>query len=86
MIDRPITFAAAGFVISREHGYSFEERGFAAAVFTDDDGDRPVETQFEIIVQERKAERVRLAVVNPRRLKPDPPQIRRRQPDVALSL
>src|SRR5258707_5483521 len=86
MIDRHITFAAAGFVISREHRDPLEQSGFAAAVFADDDGDRPVETQLEIIVQERKAEWIGLAVVNPRWLKPDPPQVRRRHPDVAFSL
>jgi hypothetical protein len=85
MIDRPIALAAAGFVISREHGYAFKQGGFAGAVFTGNDGDRPVETQFEIIVQEREAERIGLAVGDARRLEPDPPQVRRRHPNVAIS-
>ena len=51
MIDRPVSLAAAGFVIAGEHRDPFEQGGFAGAIFTDDDGDRPVETQFEIIAQ-----------------------------------
>jgi hypothetical protein len=44
-----------------------------------------IETQLEIIVQERKAERIGRAVGNTRRLKPDPPQIRRGHPDRSIS-
>jgi hypothetical protein len=86
MIDRPIALAAAGFVISREHGYSFQQRGFAGAVFTDDDGDRSIETQLEVVAQERKAERIGRAVVNPRWIEPNAPQIRCRHPNDAISI
>src|SRR5437879_650442 len=85
MIDGPIALAAAGFVKSRENGDPFKQGGFTGAVFTDDDRDRPVETQLEIVSQERKAERIRRAVGNARWLEPNPPQVRRRHPDVALS-
>jgi hypothetical protein len=85
MIDRPITLAAAGLVVAGEHGDPFQESGFAGPVFTDDDGDGSIETQFEVVLQERKAERIGRTVVNPRRLEPDPPQVRRRHPNVALS-
>ena len=43
MIDRPITLAAAGFVIAGEHGNPFQESRFAGPVFTNDDGDGTVE-------------------------------------------
>jgi hypothetical protein len=54
MIDGPVALAATSFVISGEHRDAFKQSGFAGAVFADDDGDRPVETQFEISAQERK--------------------------------
>src|ERR1700681_1164576 len=85
MIDGPVALATAGFVIFGEHRDAFKQSGFAGGVFTDDDGDRPVETQFEIIAQERKTKRIRLAVVDARWIEPDPPQVRRRHPNVALS-
>ena len=62
MVDRHITLAAAGFVIAGEHGDAFKQRRFARAILADDDGDRPVETQFKIVAQQRKAERIGLAV------------------------
>jgi len=86
MIDRPIALAAAGFVIAGEHGDPLEQSGFAGAVFTDDDGDGPIEAQLEFVQQEWQTKRIGRAVVNPRRLKPDPPQIRRRHANVALTL
>src|ERR1700682_6020163 len=70
MVDRPVALAAAGVVIAGEHRDPLEQGGFAAAVFTDDDGDRPVETQLEVIVQEWQTERIGGAVWNARRLKP----------------
>src|SRR4030088_1930860 len=85
MIDGPISFAATGFIISGEHRNPLEQRGFAGPVFTDDDGDVSIETQIEVIVQERKAERIGRAVGNARRLEPNAPQVRRRQPNVASS-
>src|ERR1700730_10263709 len=85
MIDRHVPLAAAGFVISGEHGYSFQQRGLAGAVLADDDGDRPIKTQLEIVVQERKAERIGRAVGDARRLEPDAPEIRRRHIDGSIS-
>src|SRR5260221_13460289 len=85
MIDGPVALAAAGFVISGEHRDAFEQSGFAGAVFTGDDRDRLVETQLEVIVQERKAERIGRPVVDARWIEPDPPQVRRRHPNVAIS-
>src|SRR5712671_6900751 len=85
MVDGPVALAAAGVVKAGEHRDPLKQSGFAAAVFTDDDGDRPVEAQLEVIVQERQTKRIRLAVGDARRLEPDPPQVRRRHPNVALS-
>src|SRR5229473_6154836 len=85
MIDRPITLAAAGFVIAGEHGNPFQESGFAGPVLTDDDGDGPIETQLKIILQERKAERIDRAVGDARWIEPDAPEIRRRQIDRSIS-
>src|SRR6202048_4979511 len=85
MVDGPEALAAAGVVIAGEHRDPLEQSGFAAAVFTDDDGDRLVEAQLEVIVQERKAERIRLAAGDARWIEPDSPQVRRRHPNVALS-
>src|SRR5216684_4379136 len=85
MIDGPMALAAAGFVISGEHGYSFQQRRLAGAVFTDDDRDRPVETQFEVIVQERQAERIGRAVLDARWIEPDAPEIRRGHIDRSIS-
>ena len=70
MIDRPVTLAATGLVISGEHRDPFEQGGFAGAVFTGDDRDRLVKTHLEVIVQERKAERIGRAVVNARWIEP----------------
>jgi hypothetical protein len=53
MIDRTIALAAAGFVIASQYGDPFEQCGFAGAVLAGDDGDRPIETQLEIIQQKR---------------------------------
>jgi hypothetical protein len=62
VIDRPVTLAAASFVIAGEHGDPFQKRGFAGAVFAGDDRDRPVEVQFEFVPQERQAEWIGRAV------------------------
>ncbi len=85
MIDRPIALAAAGFVISGEHGDAFQQRGFAGAVLTDDDRDRPIKAQFEIIVQKGQAKRIGRAVGDARRLEPNAPEIRRRHIDRSIS-
>ena len=79
MIDRAISLAAAGFVISGKKRDPFQQRGFAGAVFTDDDRERPVEARVRNRRQERQAERIGLAVGDARRLEPDPPEIRRRR-------
>jgi hypothetical protein len=86
VIDRPVALAAAGFVIAREHRDAFEQRRFASTVLTDDDGDRPVETQLEVVAQERQAERIGHTVGDSRRIEPEPPEIRRRQIDRSISL
>ena len=85
MIDRQISLGAAGFVIAREHGDALQQGRFAGAVLADDDGDGAIETQLEIVAQERQAERIGLAVGDPRRLEPDAPEIRRRQVDRLVS-
>jgi hypothetical protein len=41
--------------------------------------------QFEIVAQQRKAERIGLAVGDPRRLEPDALEVRRRQVDRLVS-
>jgi hypothetical protein len=73
VVDRPITPAPAGLVIAGQHGNSFQQRRFAGAVFADDDGDRTVESQLEVVTQERKAERIGLAVLDARWIEPDAP-------------
>ena len=75
MIDRPITLAAAGLVIARQHGDPFQQGGFTGAIFANDDGDRPVEAQLEIIAQERQAERIGRTVIDAGWIEPDPPEI-----------
>jgi hypothetical protein len=85
MIDRHIALAAAGLVISGEYGDPFQKSGFAGAVFTDDDGDGSIETQLEIILQERKTERIGRAVGDARWIELDPLEVRRRHPNDAVS-
>ncbi len=85
MVDRHIPLAAAGFVISGEHGYSFEQRGFSGAVFTDNDRDRPIKTQLEIIVQKGQAEGIDRPVGDTRWIEPNAPEIRRRHIDRSIS-
>ena len=85
MIDRHITLAAPGFVVAGQHGDRFQEGGFAGAVFAGDDGDGPIETQFEIIAQEWQAERIAGAIGNARRVKPDTPEIWRRHVDGSIA-
>jgi len=62
-----------------------KRNSLACAVFTDDDRDRPVETKFEIIAQERKTERIGRAVFDPQWLEPDAPEIRRGHIDRSIS-
>ena len=86
MVDGAVTLAAAGVVKAREHRDAFEQRGFSGAVFAGDDGDRPIELQFEFVAQERQAERIGLAVGDAFGIEPDPPEIWRRQIDRTVSL
>jgi hypothetical protein len=81
MVDRHVSLAAAGFVIASQHGDAFQQRRFAGAVLADDDGDGAIEAQFEIVAQQRQAERIGLAVGDARRLEPDALEIRCRQID-----
>jgi hypothetical protein len=85
MVHRTVTLAAAGFVISGKYGDPFEHGGFAGAVLADDDGDRPIEAEFEFVLQKRKAKRIGLAVGDARWVEPDAPEIWRRQVDGAIS-
>ena len=78
-------FAAAGFVVSGEHRYAFQQRGLPGAVFADDDGDGAIETQLELIPQERKAKRIGRPIGNARWLEPDPLEVRCRHLDDAIS-
>src|SRR5258707_4502660 len=77
MVDGPVALAAAGVVKACENGDPLEQSGFAGAVYTDDDGDRPIEAQLEVIVQKRQTKRMRLALGDARWLKPNRPQVRR---------
>jgi len=54
MIHRTMAFGAARLVKAGQHGDAFQQRGFARPVLADDDGDWPVETQFEVVAQERQ--------------------------------
>src|SRR5882672_9256135 len=84
MIDRPIALAAAGFVVAGQNGDAFQKSGFSGPVFPDDDGDGTVETQLEIILQERQTERIGSAVGDARWIEPDPLEVRRGQTNVPL--
>ena len=86
MVDRHVPLAAAGLVIAREHSDPFQHSGFSGAVFADDNGDRPVKTQLEIVAQQRQAKRIGRAVDDARWLQPDPLEVRRRQIDRAIAL
>jgi hypothetical protein len=85
VIDRPIALAAAGLVIAGQHGDPFEKRGFADAVLASDDRDWSLETQFETVVQERKAEWIGGAIGDARWIEPDAPEIGRRHIDGSIS-
>jgi hypothetical protein len=65
VVNRHVPLAAAGLVVAGEHGDAFKKCGFARAVLADDDGDRLVKTQFEIVAQQGKAERIGLAIGDP---------------------
>src|SRR5262245_28837323 len=84
MIDRHVAFAAAGFVVAGEHGDAFEQRGFTGTVLADDDGDRLVERELELVTQERQAIRIGGAALDARRIDPQSLQIPRWQIDRAI--
>ena len=85
MIDRPMAFAAAGFVIAGQHGDAFEQGGFAGAVFAGDDGDWPVETHLELVAQERQAERIGRRIGDEGSIEPDLPEVRRGHVDGSIT-
>jgi hypothetical protein len=70
VVDRHIALPAAGIVKSRKRGDPFQKRRFARAVLADNDRDRALETQFEIIAQQWEAERIGLAIGDARGLEP----------------
>src|SRR5262245_8344279 len=84
MIDRPVVLAAAGVIVACERSDAFEQRRFAGTVLADNDGDRPVETDFEVVAKERQAIRIGLAILDPRWIQPHPLQIRRGQINRAI--
>src|SRR6476661_4595111 len=79
MINRTIAFPTAGLVITGEDSDAFKQGRFADAVLADDDSDGAIETELEIVVQQRQAEQIGLAVSDPRRIEPSSP--RRTPPD-----
>jgi hypothetical protein len=58
MIDGHIAFASSGIIVPGDRGYSLQKREFASAIFTHHDGNRVVEIEFEISLEERQAERI----------------------------
>ena len=70
VIDGPIALTAAGFVISGQHRNPFEQRRFPRPVFSNDDGNRPVEIEFESVMEERQTKRIGRGIVDARLIKP----------------
>src|SRR5713226_7437654 len=85
MVDSQIALAADVSVPAGDHRDPFQKSQFAAAEYADDDRDRPVETEFEIIAQLRQAERIGLTAGDPRWVEPDALEVRRRQVDRFVS-
>jgi hypothetical protein len=83
MIDRPITLAAARFIVSGKRRNAFEQRRFPGAVFTDDDRDRTVEVEREAVVQKRQAKRIGRRIWHTGSIEPHTLEVRRRQSDRA---
>src|SRR5207237_496228 len=81
MIDRHVTLASARIVVAAKRGDALEYGRLPGAVLSNDDRDRGVEGELEIIREDRQAKRISRAIMNLRRLEPDPLQIRRRQVD-----
>src|SRR5438270_7629382 len=76
MINGPVALAATSFIKADEHGYSLQKRGFAGAIFADDDGNRPIEIQFKIVAQKRQAEWIGCGLGDTQGIEPDAFQIR----------
>src|SRR6478735_637266 len=85
MIDGHVALAAAGYIKAGQHRDALQQRGFAGTVFADDDGDWPVEMQFEFVPQERQTERIGLGVGDGCGIEPDAPKIRCRHVDLLVS-
>src|SRR6202035_203476 len=83
MIDRPITLAAARFIVSGKCCNPFEQRRLPGAVFADDDRDRAVEIKLETIVQKRQAIRIGRSIRHRGLIEPHPFEVRCRQSDRA---
>src|ERR1700722_4882307 len=81
VIDRPVALAAASLVVPRHYRDALQQGRLPRPVLADDDGDRPIEILLEIIAQERQAERIGLAIGDPRRIEPDAPEVWRRHVD-----
>ena len=64
MIERPITLAAACFIVAGKDGNALEQGRFSGAVLTDDNGDGVVEIDFESGPQKRQAERILLRITD----------------------
>jgi len=62
MIDRPVAFAPAPTVKAGQRGDALQQGRLPSPVLADDDRNRPLEAQRELIPQKRQAERIRLAV------------------------
>jgi hypothetical protein len=81
VIDRHITLPATGIVVAGERRDPLEDRRLPGAILSDDDRDGGVEVELEIIRKDGQAKRISLAIVDLRRIEPDPFQVRRRQVD-----
>jgi len=72
-------------IVAGQRRDAFQQGRLADAVLANDDGDGAIETEIETFREKRQAERIGLRVRDPRRLQPDPPEIRRRQIDRFVS-
>jgi hypothetical protein len=83
MIDRPITLAAARFIVSGKCRNPFEQGRLPGAVFADDDRDRMVEIELKSLAQKRQAKRIGRRIRHPGLIEPDALEVRRRHFDRA---
>ena len=70
MIDGPIAFATACFIVSGERGDALKERRLSSAVLADDDRNRLLEIEFKSGAEKRQAERIGSRVSDPRSVEP----------------